>query len=195
MKTIAIAGLVVSAVLVALDSPAAPTGPEAIKQVFVQIDQCVADKDAKCVGELMADDATYSDAMADAKMMKGKAQITKTLEGLMGGAPKGKGPKPTHTVENIRMVGTDHAIVDSTIEFAGTKPDEGADAPQYKLRTLAVVVLKGDKWLVQDLRNYIVGPASAPPKKPSAPPAKTEPAPPAKESAPPARETAPPAAQ
>ena len=197
MKRIAIAGLVVAGVLVALESSAAPAAEEAIKHVFVQIDQCLANNDAKCVGELLVEDATYSEAMADAKIIKGRTQITKTLEDLMGGTPNAKGAKPTHTVENIRMVGTDHAIVDSTIQFAGMKPEgEGADAPRHKLRTLAVMVLKGDKWLFQDLRNYIVGPEPTPPKQESAPPAKNEPAPSAKKkSTPPAKEPAPPAVQ
>jgi hypothetical protein len=49
MKKIMIAALVVSAVVL-VESSAAPAADDAIKQVFAQLDQCLANSDAKCVG-------------------------------------------------------------------------------------------------------------------------------------------------
>src|SRR5438876_10500228 len=115
MKSILIAAVVVSAAAVAVENPAASKADEAIKQVFVQVDRCLADNDAKCVGELLVEDATFAEPTGGAKIIKGKAQIVTTLQELMDApAPNMKAAKRTYSVENVRMIGEDHAFVDSS---------------------------------------------------------------------------------
>ena len=199
MKKTLIAAFVVSTAAVAVESFSASTADDAIKQLFAQLDRCLADDDAKCVGELFVEDATFSEPVTGAKIIKGKAQIVKSLEELMGApAPKMKGAKRTNTVQNVRMIGEDHALVDSSVDVAGMKPAEGeaADAPRGSYHSVAVMARKGDKWLFQDIRSYGVGPTPFPKraegapaeptpgqKKPGPVPAekKTAPAPPVKE--------------
>jgi uncharacterized protein (TIGR02246 family) len=167
MKKILIAALVVSTAAVAVEGFAAPNASDAIKQVFVALDRCLADNDAKCVGELLVDDATFAAPDFGSRIVKSKAQVVKTLGELMGApAPNMKGAKRTHSVENVRMIGEDHAVVDASIAVAGVKPAEGeaADAPG-SYHAVAVMVLKGDKWLFEDLRSYVVQPE----KKPASP--------------------------
>jgi uncharacterized protein (TIGR02246 family) len=163
MKKILIAAWVVAAAAVAVESSAAPAD-DAIKQVFAQVDACLAKRDAKCVGALFAEDATYLAPIAGAKIVKGRAAIISTIEKSMGPADA-KRPTTTHAVESVRMISETHAIVDSAIQFS-------ADAPPETYRDVSVMVLEGGKWLCQDVRFYMVGGESQ---------AKTEPAPAAKE--------------
>jgi uncharacterized protein (TIGR02246 family) len=165
MQKTLITALLVSTAAVAVESAAASKTDDAIKQVFIQLDRCLENNDAKCVGELLVEDATFAAPTGGAKIVKGKAQIVKSLEELMGApAPNMKGAKRTHSVENVRMIGEDHAVVDSSVEVAA-KPAEGqaGDAPERPYHAVAVMVRKGDKWLFEDLRSYVVEPA--PPAK------------------------------
>jgi len=159
MKKIMIAALVVVTAAVAVESHAA--ADDAIKPVFAQLDRCLADNDAKCVGELLVEDGTFLAPTGGTKIAKGKAEIVKSLQDVMGTpAPNTKSAR-THSVVNVRMIGEDHAVVDASA--AGVKPAEGeaADAPK-PYHTFAVMVLKGDKWLFEDLRSYVVEPAKEP---------------------------------
>lgn len=149
MKKILIALVVVSTALIAGESAAASKVDDGVKRTFTQLDNCIAESDAKCVGELLVDDATFFQ-WASGTLLKGKAQIVKSLEAMMGPS-KGKpgGAKQTHTVQNIRTIGEDHALVDCEAVGVGTKPGEG-------VHTVGVMVLKGDKWLFEDLRSYVI---------------------------------------
>jgi uncharacterized protein (TIGR02246 family) len=171
MKKILIAAWVVAAAAVAVESSAAPA-EDAIKQVFAQVDACLAKRDAKCVGAFLAEDATYVAPTAGAKIVKGRPQIVATIEKSFGPADA-KRPTTTHAIENVRLIGETHAIVDSAIEFS-------ADAPQETYRDVSVMVLEDGKWLCQDVRFYMVGGESRPKAEP-VPAAKAEPAAPAKE--------------
>jgi hypothetical protein len=127
-----------------------------------------------------------------AKIIKGKKQVVKNLEESMASpAPNVKSAKRTHTVENVRMIGEDHAVVDSSVE-APVKSTEGGPGGAY--HAVAVMVRKGGKWLFEDLRSYVIlstqaaqAQGGAPVKAESAAPAKKEAAAPGKESAPPAK--------
>lgn len=167
MKKILITALVISTAAVAVESFAAPS--DAIKQVFAALDRCLADNDAKCVGGLLVDDATFAAPEFGSRVVKSKAQVVKTLEELMGvPAPNMKGAKRTHAVENVRMIGEDHAVVDASIAVGGVKAAEGEGAEALgAYHAVAVMVLKGDKWLFEDLRSYVVQPEkkAAPPEK------------------------------
>jgi uncharacterized protein (TIGR02246 family) len=163
-KSILIAAMVAFAAAGAVESFAAAQANEEIKQGFAQLDRCLADNDAKCVGELFVEDATFSAPTIGNKIIKGKAQIVKTLDDMFAGAPGMKGAKRTHTVENVRMIGQDHAVVDASVAVTGMKAAEGADAagPGHSYHAVAVMILKGDKWLFEDMRSYAVEVAKKP---------------------------------
>ena len=154
MKSILIAAIAVSAAVVAVDSSAASKADEAIKQGFGRLDRCLADDDATCVGELFVEDGSFSEPASGAKVIRGKAQIVKTLKDL-------KGAKRTHSVESVRMIGADHALVDCSV--AGMK------APGDAYHAVAIMVLQGDTWLFEDLRTYVVGSSNVAPAAPAKP--------------------------
>jgi len=160
MKKTLVAAMVVSAAAVAAQSFAASSASDAIKQTFVALDRCLANNDAKCVGGVMADDVTFAWPQGGSKIIKSKAQVVRTLAELMGDAgPNMKGAKQTHAVENVRMIGNDHAVVDASVAIAGAKATEGEGAASPgTYHAIAVMILKGDKWLFEDLRSYVVEP-------------------------------------
>jgi uncharacterized protein (TIGR02246 family) len=165
MKNILIAAVLAFTSVVAVDSSVAQKADDAIKQTFVQIDRCTSNNDATCVGELMVDDATYL-APTLGGIVKGKAQIVKAIEKLIGGPATAaeKRPKQTHVVESVRMIGEDHAFVDASVETAGKAPGAGGTLTQ-EYHFAAVMTLKGSKWLFEDVRSYVVQEPTPPAKK------------------------------
>ena len=143
-------------------APAAKTSKDdAVKAVFASIDAAFAKHDAKVFEPLFADDATFIAPMGDAKLIKGKAEIMKAHEAMFANGPM-KDATAKHTVENIRWVGKDTAIVDSSVEFTGMHMDMPAGAPMPTFHALAVLTMKGGKWLLQDVRPYAIMPMPAP---------------------------------
>jgi uncharacterized protein (TIGR02246 family) len=161
MKKIMIAVLVVLAAAVAVESHAA--ADDAIKQVFVELDRCLANNDARCVGELFVEAGTFLAPTSGDKIVKGKAQIVKTLKDLMGApAPNMKGVSKMHSVENVRLIDDDHAVVDASVA-ARTKPGgDQAGAPGGAYHAVAFMVRVGGKWMFEDMRSYAVTTAVAP---------------------------------
>lgn len=180
MKKTLIAALIVATLAVVAESPAASKAEDAIKQVLAQLDRCFAANDPSCLGALFVEDATYAAPTGDAKIVKGRGPILKALTESMGALEK-QNMKLTHSLENVRMIGEDHAVVDISIAVGGEKAakDDAGSAQRDSYRAVAVMALEGGKWLCQDLRSYVIGSAQ-PAKQDSAPPAESEPAAPEK---------------
>ncbi|MFN8641308.1 MAG: nuclear transport factor 2 family protein [Candidatus Binatia bacterium] len=172
MKNFLIAALVACTALVAVESFAAPKAEDGIKQTFAQLDRCVANDDAACMGELMADDATLV-LPEGGQMIRGRSQIVTSIKNLIGSAPGGGGGKASNTVESVRMIGEDHALVDSVVSGPG-----GKKGVTYYV--VALVTRKGDRWVFQDIRQYVVDtrPASERERPPTQAPAPVMPTPP-----------------
>lgn len=173
MKKILIAAMLVTAPAFAAENTAAPKAEDAIKAAFARLDTCIEKNDSTCLGELFADDATFAGPM-DAKLLRGKAEIIKTIGGMMND-PSMKGVKPKRSVHNVRLIGRDWALVDCSVDAAGNAM---ADAPRQQWRSTALMALKGGKWLVEDIRSYgVYEPARPPtPRQPNVPAAPTQPA-------------------
>jgi hypothetical protein len=60
------------------------------------------------------------------------------------------------------MIDEDHAVVDASA--TGVKPADGEGDAPGPYHSFAVMVLKGDRWLFEDLRSYVVEPAKKPSK-------------------------------
>jgi uncharacterized protein (TIGR02246 family) len=185
MKRILIATIFIASAAFAAENPD-PKAEEAIKAVFLRVDACVANRDSKCFGALFTDDATFAGPVNGGKMIKGKAQIIKAFEGMMK-TPGPKGMKQKRTVENVRFVGQDRAFVDCSLTVSG---EGSADNESNTYFNTALMVRKGEKWILEDVRFYIVKtppiPTPAPlPKQPVAPTQPAQPKEPAQPDAPP----------
>ncbi len=134
---------------------------DAIKAVFEKIDSAFAKHDAKVFNELFADDATFVGPMGDAKVLKGRAEVMKYHENMMAD-PAMKDATVKHTVENIRWISKTEAFVDASAVFTGMKMDMPAGAPMPVWHAVALVTSKGGKWLITDVRPYMVMPAPMP---------------------------------
>jgi hypothetical protein len=72
-----------------------------------------------------------------------------------------KGVTKMHSVENVRMIGDDHAVVDATIGAKMKPGEDKAGAPGGAYHAVAVMVRRGDKWEFEDMRSYTVAAAEA----------------------------------
>ena len=157
-KILALAFVLVSATALAADKAAAAKASpdDAVKAAVAGIDTAIAKHDAKAVADLFADDATFVAPMGDGKVIKGKADVQKAHEGMF--ATDGKDMTTKHTVENIRWIGKDHALVDCSVEMTGMHMDMPAGAPMPTFHATVLLVSKGGKWLVSDARPYSIMP-------------------------------------
>jgi uncharacterized protein (TIGR02246 family) len=144
-------------------APAAAKGDDAIKAVMVSLDAAITKHDAKALSELFVEDGTFVSPMGDAKLVKGRADIMKAHEGWFAANPA---VSTKHTVENIRWIGKDAAMVDCSAEMTGMKMDMPAGAPMPIFHAVALLQMKNGKWLIADARPYSVMPmAPAAPAK------------------------------
>ena len=161
MKKILIAAMLIAGPAFAAENAAAAKAEGAIKTVVAQFDTCIAKKDWNCLGDLLTDDATLVWPMAGAKVIKGKAPITKAIAGVMSG-PSMKGGGQKHVIQNVRWIGQEHALVDYSAERADPKAPGSADGGQQTWHATALMALKGGKWLIEDVRTYILEPLRSP---------------------------------
>ncbi len=142
----------------AAKAPAAK-GDDAVKAVFEKIDMAFAKHDVKLFAEVFAEDATFVGPMGDAKVVKGRAEIMKYHEHMMM-EPAMKDATAKHTVENVRWLSKTEAFVDASVVFTGMKMDNmPAGAPMPVWHAVALVTSKGGKWMISDVRPYMVMPA------------------------------------
>ncbi len=147
MKSILIiASLFVAAPVFAGDSA---VDRAAIKVVFGQIDACIAKGDSKCLSGLFADDATFAGPVDSGKIVKGKGGIVKFFEGMM----QGTGAKQERSVQNVRFIGEDRAFVDCSVKSMGPKTDGPV---RQDWHSTALMKREGGKWLLEDVRFYVV---------------------------------------
>jgi uncharacterized protein (TIGR02246 family) len=68
------------------------------------------------------------------------------------------------TIENIRYLGNNVAIVDVAGEISGMKGPNGAAVPPFKHHVTWIAEKKGGKWFAIGARAFVSLPAPAPPK-------------------------------
>jgi len=167
MRKILIAAVLLVAPAYAADNPEA-----AIKAAVLRIDTCVANKDMKCLGELFADDATFGGPDNAGKLLTGKSAILASFDKRMKESAM-DGVKQVRTVEKLRLMGNDRALVDTSVKLSGAK-DLGEGEGQAWHAVMSVR-LEGGKWLLEDVRSYVVVTGQPPTPGPTFAPLPTEP--------------------
>jgi len=163
--------LVVAVLLAAPAYGASPSAEAAIKAAVGRIDTCVGNQDMKCLGELFADDATFGGPENGGKLITGKPAILRTFEKMKGSGTDGV--KQVRTVERVRLIGTDRALVDTSVKLSGAK-DLG-DGVSQAWHAVMLVRLEDGKWLLEDVRSYVVVTGSPPTPVPLGSPVPIEP--------------------
>lgn len=152
MKKILVAVLFAAAPAFAAQNQGPAKVEEAIKALLAQIDTCIANKDATCLGESFTNDVTFTspalvDAMNVPKIYKGKAAVIKAFEGLMKDQPM----KMKHLVQNVHVINADRVFVDTSVDLSGMKMKSPGN---YYF--VGSVVRENGKWLIEDMRSYSV---------------------------------------
>jgi len=162
MKKILIAALLIATPVFAAEK-AAPKSEDAIRTVFAQFLDCIGKKDLKCIGDLCADDVTFVSPRGDGRIVRGKTGTVRGFEELLPKGAEGADLKIKHTVQNVRLIDSDHALCESSTADTPSSPKEGTvKEPDQVWFTTAIMVLKGGKWLFEDLRTYVVNPKTQP---------------------------------
>lgn len=156
MKKILVIALCVAA-------PAFAGEDDAIKPLFTQLDACIAKKDAQCIGQLLTTDATVAspglvDSMNVPKIFKSRAEAIDAFEKLMKDMPPDSGAKQRHVVRNVHLIGSDRAFVDCQVELSGVK-----EKPPGDYHAVGSLIRQDGKWLIQDMRSFVVTRPAPPP--------------------------------
>lgn len=146
-----------------------PEAEKAIKSVVAQIDVCLNKRDAKCLGELFTEDATFGGPLERGAIVNGKAAIVRMFGNMLKDAPEGI--KQVRSVEKVRFIGEDRALVDSSVKLTNLNAEE---AGRQDWHSVMLMKSQGGNWLLEDVRFYVVVTGAPPTPGPTAPP--TEPA-------------------
>ena len=160
MKRILIAALLAVTPAFAAEKPALKS-EDAVKAVFAQFFDCIGRKDLKCIGELCTDDVTFVSGRGEAKVVRGKAAALKGFEELLSHSASKEELKINYTLQNVRLIGEDHALGDSTTAGQPTDAASSKDPEQVWFNTV-LMVLRNGKWLFEDVRTYVVNPKTQP---------------------------------
>lgn len=135
----------------------APAGADAdaIRRIVQQHDDARNRADWKALGELFTEDAEQLTSAGEwrrgrAEIEKGVAQMTATTY---------KGSKYTTTVERVRMVAPNVAVVDGAFEIANIGGRGRRGHMTY------VMVKSGDRWRIAAGRSMVPTPAGATPPR------------------------------
>lgn len=162
---------ILTAIIIAFAAPALaasnPAAEKAIKSVVAQIDTCINNRDAKCLGELFAEDGTFGGPVEHGKIANGRAAIVR-LYGDMLKQPVPEGMKQVRSVERIRFLGDDRALVDSSVKLTGVETAAGQD-----WHTVMLMRSQDGKWLLEDVRFYVVVTGAPPTPGPTPAPTKS----------------------
>jgi uncharacterized protein (TIGR02246 family) len=162
--------ILIAAILLVAPTYAAanPEAEAAIKTAVGRIDTCINDKDSKCLGELFVDDATFGGPIGGGRIVSGKAAVLRMFEDLMK-EPTPEGVKQVRSVEKIRFIGQDSAFVDSSVKLVGSKEVQGT---RQDWHSTMLMKLQDGKWLLEDVRFYVVETGAPPTPGPTPPPTK-----------------------
>jgi len=93
---------------------------------------------------------------------RGSAEIEKLFTDEHTGAMAGT--TYAGTIENIRYIGKQVAIVDVAGEISGMKGPDGAAAPPFKHHVTWIAEKKAGKWMADGARAFVLVPAPTPAK-------------------------------
>src|SRR4051794_15177962 len=96
------------------------------------------------------------------RQAKGTAEIEKLFTGEQTGGMAGT--TYASTIESIRYIGKNVAIVDVAGEISGMKGPDGTAAPPFKHHATWIAEKKAGKWMADGARAFVLVPAPAPAK-------------------------------
>jgi len=115
---------------------------QAIRQLYTSYDEIWAKADAKAMAQFWAEDAYHVEP--DGRVVTGRAAMEKELADRFAGDLKGTRSK--QSLDGIRFITPDVAVVDASYEVTGAKDAEGKALPPMQGRYVDIWVKKGGRW-------------------------------------------------
>ena len=144
------------ALLVTLTLYAAPIDvaaeEKAVREFLATRQDAFIREDSKWLSGHFTEDGEHISSTG--KSVKGREAIEKSYRALFD-APQHHGIKTVQTVEAIRCVTPDVAVVNGGWTLSGLKDEAGKPLPDRHGRSLIVLVKKGNEWMIDLLRADI----------------------------------------
>ena len=126
-----------------------------IRAIVTDFETAWAKCDAKALSGLWTDDGDFQSPYGS--LAKGRAEVEKFYSSALSAGYCQS--KATGTIDNIRFVRNDVAVVDGTWGIQGARDQNGKAQAEEKGRFTAVAKKQGSKWLIVAQREMI--PANA----------------------------------
>jgi len=144
IKYLAAMTVMVVALPLRAEPVARSTDEAAIRSLYVRYDAAWNKGDAKAMGALWAEDADHVEP--DGRTVRGRAALEKELATRF--ATDLRGTRSVQTVEAVRLVKPDVAVVDAAYEVTGVHDAAGKPLPPLKGRYVDIWIKRGNTWQI-----------------------------------------------
>ena len=149
MRAVQRASILAAAALVAVSLSAVHAASRsedeaAIRQLYVNYDAAWNAADAHGLAQLWADDADHMEP--DGRIIRGRAAVQQLFTDRF--AADLKGTRSQQTIESVRFVTPDVAVVDASYEVTGMHPSDGTDLPAIHGRYVDIWLKHAGKWRI-----------------------------------------------
>jgi uncharacterized protein (TIGR02246 family) len=139
-----VAVMVVALPLRAEQARTRSTDEAAIRNLYASYDTSWNKADLKAMGALWAEDADHVEP--DGRMITGRAALEQDLAKRF--ATDLRGTRSAQTVEAVRLIKPDVAVVDAAYEVTGVQDAEGKALPPLKGRYVDIWIKRGKTWRI-----------------------------------------------
>ncbi len=144
-KKLLLAALIVLAFpLTAHRASARSSGEETIRKLYASYDETWNKGDAAALAAFWADDASHMEP--DGHIVAGRTALAKELAERLGADLKGT--RSHQTIEAIRFLTADVAVVDASYEVTGAHDLAGKSKPPIQGRYVDIWVKRSGKWKI-----------------------------------------------
>ncbi len=144
IKYLAVVAVMVVALPLRAEQAARGSDEAAIRSLYVSYDAAWNKGDVNALGAVWADDADHVDP--DGRRVSGRAALEKDLASRF--ATDLRGTRSVQTVEAVRLLKPDVAVVDAAYEVTGLQDAQGKPLPPLQGRYLDIWVKRGDTWQI-----------------------------------------------
>jgi uncharacterized protein (TIGR02246 family) len=144
IKYLAVVVVLVVALPLCAEQTAHSTDEAAIRDLYARYDAAWNKGDAKAMGALWAEKADHVEP--DGHVVRGRAALEQELAARF--ARDLRGTRSVQTVEAVRLVKPDVAVVDAAYEVTGVHDPAGKPLPPLKGRYVDIWIKRGNTWQI-----------------------------------------------
>jgi uncharacterized protein (TIGR02246 family) len=145
IKVMAVVAVLLAALPARAEQPRTRSTDEAaIQALYASYDAAWNKGDVKAMGALWAEDADHVEP--DGRMVAGRAALERDLAARF--ATDLSGTRSVQTVEGVRLIKPDVAVVDAAYEVTGARDAEGKALPPLQGRYVDIWIRRGNTWQI-----------------------------------------------